>query len=82
MKPGEARLNPIGSGYRPCGACADYVTIAVGCEHWRPMLARSRNAGPESVRTQLNRRYAENARLRTAQVVAEFRRMMTRGVTG
>jgi len=75
-------VNPVGQGYRPCGACGDYVTWVVGCEHWRPALVRTRNAGPESVRMRLNRKYAENARISAAQAVAQFRRMMTRGVTG
>jgi len=33
-------MNPIGQGYRPCGACRAYVPSATGCRtHWKPDIS-------------------------------------------
>lgn len=72
----------VAAGFRPCGQCAAYVSAELGCTHWRPYLGRRRSEGAPLSVAERNRRYAENARIRAAQAVAEFRRMMNRGVAG
>lgn len=64
------------NGYAPCGACASYVPVPAGCEHWKPGLT-AHSQRERTRRSKLSAAVQEqrnaNQRLRRAKMTEEER---------